>query len=55
MSDKPLSELEEKCTDKLDLSYSNTKKRVNWEKTNGFKLKHGDQELGYLRLRTETT
>lgn len=43
MYDKSLNVHKEKCTDKLDLSYSNTKKDVNWEKMNGFKLKHGDQ------------
>lgn len=42
MYDKSLNVPEEKFTDKLDLSYSNTKKGVNWKKINGFKLKHCD-------------
>lgn len=42
LHDKSVNVPEEKCTDKSDFSYSNTKKGMNWEKTNGFKLKHGN-------------
>lgn len=45
MYDKSLNVPDEKCIGKLDLSYINTKKRVKWDKTNGFKtmvLKHSN-------------
>lgn len=42
MYDKSLNVPEDKCTDTFDISHSETKKGVHWEKTNGFKWKHGN-------------